>query len=331
MAVGTSGVAGIQNIAIYWLFTAVAMITAAYGGDAVRETLQRRLIVVAWILAVLYAAGLALGGLDAEVFLSRRSFALEALILIAFLVPLAASRSWSTRWLPWTLFALIVASLSRTAMVAAAVLLVVRVSYTRTGMKLLRFVLLMAAALGGMIWAVLDIPVLRERFSGGDQAFQIGGFTLSTEGRNRLWGVVWNDVDSAPVLGHGPGAASAIIRRNIPSQDEPHNDFLRTLYDTGAVGLVLFVAALACLLVATARRARAATTPEGRAPHVGAFLALLALCFALITDNALIYSFVMAPLAVIVGLSVSVAPPARREKIAPAVAQARSIARLARP
>lgn len=299
-----SDTAGFQNIAVYWLFVTVAVITGAFSSDEGADRAQRFLVYVGWALAALYALSLAMDGLGSGAIFGRRSFALTALLLMAFTVPMI-DHGRLARWLPWVLFLLIAASLSRTALVVAAILVAVRAAYTRRGLRLGRVVLLIAAAVGGLFWAVENVAVLRDRFTGGDQAFQIGGLTISSQGRDLIWRVVLGDIDTAPILGHGPGAVSAIIKRNIPSQAEPHNDFFRALYDTGYIGLTLFVLGLSALLVAAGRRAIRTVDRQDKASHVGAFLALLAYIAGAMTDNALIYSFVMAPLAVIVGLSLS--------------------------
>lgn len=315
--------AGFQNLTIFWLFATVGTLTALYIDDAGAERVRRWLVVVACLVAAGYTASLLINGLGAVEPVGRRGFGLEALVLMAMLIPVGAARGKLTRALPWVLFLLIVASLSRTAMVAAGLLLAVRASQTRSGLRLYRFVALLAGAVAGMFWAVENLPVLQERFTGGDQAFQIGGYTIASQGRNNLWGVVWDNVGTAPILGHGPGSASDVIRRNIPGQTEPHNDYLRILHDTGTLGLALFIVAIVALLVATARRSARSTTIEEKAPHLGAFLALMALCVEMLTDNALIYSFVMAPLAVIVGLSLSKPLPAKRPRPARSPRQSR--------
>lgn len=303
--------AGLQNLTIYWMFLSIGILTATFVNKSGIDRIQKLLLHAGWALVALYGLGLLLSGPGSSVVLSRRSFALTALILIAFAVPII-DRGRLARWLPWALFLLIAASLSRTALAVAALLVALRAAYTQRGLRLARTMLLIVSAGIFLIWAIQQNPVLNERFTGGDRAFQVGGVTISSQGRDAIWGVVISDVGTAPIAGHGPGAVSALITSHIPSQTEPHNDFLRVLYDTGLVGLTLFVTALGALLIGICRRALRTEDIREKARHTGAGLALVAFIGGATTDNPLVYSFVMAPLAVIVGLSLATRMPPKK-------------------
>lgn len=297
--------AALQNLAVFWLFLIVGLNVAGFSNSASGEVFRRRLAMVGWSIGALYLVTLVHGGLGARGIVGPRSFALEALLVMCMAVPYARSSHRALRWLPIALLVLIAASLSRTAMVVALLLVAVRVAYTRRGFKPSRTAVLIGMGVAALCWAVLRIPVLNERFTGGDQGFRAGGLTISLQGRGNIWGTVLDGYQDSPLIGHGPGSVRTLISSRLPGLTEPHNEFLRVLYDTGWIGVGLLVWALVALLRAVWKRARFSSGPESAAPHVGALLALLTFIAVCMTDNALIYSFVMAPLAVIVGTSLS--------------------------
>jgi O-antigen ligase len=293
---------GVQNLAVYVIFAGTATCTAAWCDDEAAERVTHWLHTAGWAVAAAYAASLVLDGNGSASILGRRSFGLEALVFMAVAVP-DARRSRAARLLPWVLFVLVVLSLSRTATVVAALLLVARLVHTSQGRRLRRAVVPSVVAGAGMVWAAFHVTAISTRVFGGDKAYQLGSLSINTEGRNKLWAVIIDDIGSSPTLGHGAGAASARIDRFYPGLGHPHNDYLRVVYDFGYVGLVLFAVAYLVLMLTAASRARRAVALAKAAPHTAALVALLAIAIGMITDNVLIYAFVMAPAGVLVGLS----------------------------
>lgn len=299
---------GLQQIAIFVLFPCLGMLTASITSSATVARVYRLLAWVGWAIASLYAIVLLRGGLGATSFVGRRSFALEALVLMAAFAFSPRGASALERWLPAGLYVLICLSLSRTAMAVGAILLVIQVSIRRGTIRVGRVLLFSSAAAVAFLWLILTVPVLQDRFSGGDQALDVGGFTLSTQGRDVLWETVLDEVWTSPVIGHGTGAARRLIEARVAGQTEPHNDFIRVLYDAGVVGLTLLIVGLAVVVVAGVRRSRDEQEP-GRLRIYGALAAVVAVILGSLTDNSLVYSFVMIPLALVVGLAFSTHQP----------------------
>jgi O-antigen ligase len=79
--------------------------------------------------------------------------------------------------------------------------------------------------------------------------------------------------------------------------DHPHNDYLRVFHDQGLAGLVLFLTAWALLVLRFWRGWREADSLEtGRGRRQGAALLLAAgILASFLTDNTLVYIFVMGP------------------------------------
>lgn len=297
--------AALQTLSVFWMFLAVSLNAARFITEETADLYRWRLALAAFCTCILYGISVVVSGLGARSILGPRSFALEALVFLALLLPYRGSSRRIVRWLPLLLTLLALASLSRTATVIAILLYVAHLSFGADGFRWRRAVPLAAISLAGLVWAIGNVPVLTARFTGGDQGFRASGVTISLQGRGDIWGVVLSNYGDSPLIGHGAGSVRALISSRISGQTEPHNDFLRVLYDSGWIGMLLFIWACVALLAATAIRAHRAEDFLAARPHVAAFAALIAITVAFLTDNALIYSFIMAPLAVVVGISLS--------------------------
>jgi O-antigen ligase len=298
-----AGVAGLQTVLVLWSLVLLALMTAAFTTGVSAEVIRRRLVKAGYILAALFTVALVATRADGSSFIGRRSFALVALILMCAAVPYVGKRNRPAGWLAVLLAVLIAASLSRTALVAAALLLAVRLSISSRGVSRVRLVALFATGVAALLWAIENVPLLRERFTGGDRAFQIGGLTISSQGRDRIWAAALSSWSESPIIGHGPGSVREAINIVIDTQTEPHNDFIRVLHDSGLVGVVLLALSILSLVVAFTRRIRGAASIAHAAPHIAALLATGAFVFGMATDNPIVYIFVVLPYAVVVGLS----------------------------
>lgn len=298
------GVPGAQNLLVYLVFASAVTYTTVWCDDEGADTVARWLQRCGWLVAAAYGASVALDGVGAESILGRRSFGLVALIFMALTVPQGSEGGRLARAAPWVLFLLVGLSLSRTATVAAAVLLAARAAHGRNGRKIHRAVALSLLVSVAMLLVAFYVPTVTDRMFGGDRGYTVGGVTLNTEGRTRIWGAVGGDIATSPLIGHGAGSAGTRVAQYVPGQDEPHNDYLRVIYDYGYIGIAIFAWAYLSLIRATWNRARFhRESIMSAAPHTAAVLALLSVAIGMTTDNVLIYAFVMAPLGVMVGLS----------------------------
>jgi hypothetical protein len=304
---------GIQNLAVFVMLIAGSALIAAT--DARRpEQIYRILIGCAWLTAAVYAASVVLHGAGTSTFFGARSFAIEALPLLAVAVAYS-HRSRAGRLLPWVLFMLIVLSLSRTAMFAGLVLMVFHMSRGRGGRSTAKMLIALVLVSAAAYVAVDHVSVIRDRFTEGDRGFSVGGTTLDTEGRNVIWPLVWHSAQEHAWLGAGPGTSTVLVSQTLPPETEPHNDYLRLWHDYGLVGLALWCGGYAWAIasgIARARRAPAGSAMEAR--QVAAALALVALALVMLTDNAIIYPFAVAPVMLLVGCA---AESRHREVVGP--------------
>ena len=308
-------VQALQTLCLQWIFLglAVLMMTsedAAADREQAARLMPRAMLCGAFcFVIVLMIAGFGSEGIGAISFITARSFALFALLGIAYFLG-----RWATG-LRWSLspalglIALIAFSLSRTALVVAVLMVPLSRFRSLTMRDFRRFLVFGAIAVVTLYFLVFSVDALRVRFLGSSSLddYLSGDASVDTNGRITAWGVTLASYAEAPWLGKGPGSANDLISDVLSRLElgHPHNEYLRFLHDEGAVGLVLLMAGLVQLLL----RCRLAfrKSLEGGHPdaplHLASFLALTAVMLTMLTDNTASYIFVMGPLAVLVGVS----------------------------
>jgi O-antigen ligase len=215
-----------------------------------------------------------------------------------------------TRALTLLLPLTVVLSLSRTAIVA--VICVLTIGYAMTSPrrpKIRKVVLGLIVGLGSVALLVEYFPPLRDRFSGGDKGHLLG-ISINTEGRARAWSLLWDSAThSWPhlLVGQGIGGATTFTLTNVGrSFPQPHNDYLRLLFDGGVIGFAMFMGAMVWIMVRAYLGARRRDmSVEASASHVAAFLSLMVLFIMMTTDNPIVYPFFMYPAACFIGLSLA--------------------------
>ena len=307
---------GAQNILAYAAFAALVPVTAAaiIHGDLSLRTARAAMTGVFVVASALYVGSLATSGVGGSDVVGARSYALLGVIGVAW--GAGHMRMGYRRYglLAAACWLLTLLSLSRLAFAAALlVLALISLDLRTTG----RFV--KSAVLVGVVSVVAYLSVtsfgpMAERFAKGDVK-SIGGVSLNVEGRNEIWGVTWESYLESPLVGRGAGSAAEMLDATMDDADHPHNDYLRVLHDLGVIGLALLIAALLGLLHRLVRQTRAAQRQtESAAVDLSALLALLALMVGMTTDNAIVYLFVVGPVAVALGLSIGTA--VREERLA---------------
>ncbi len=302
---------GLQNVLLYFLFAASIYVVGASTGVSASQQQMTLLTFAAVISTAIYLISLAAGwGL-----IGPRSFAAAGLIFMAVSI---ANRSENplVRLAPYVFLIAIVLSLSRSASAIGLAILVFLSVRGRRGWRILKSLGLLIALSAVGVAVVWSYPPFRDRFFGGDNAIALdNGLTFNTSGRDQIWDVVLQSASEALVFGKGPGSAQELITsRFAGSIAHPHNEYLRILHDFGVIGLGLFVWALLWLLAAIYSRAAKYDEPQ----HWAAFIALFATLALAFTDNPFIYQFVMLPLGVVVGSSLSSRPP-HRGRVRPAL------------
>lgn len=246
---------------------------------------------------------------------------IPAILLIPLAWVLTQQRAAWRGWvLPGFVVLVILLSNARTALGASIVLLVSAHPAQTVGQKIR--VVLAAASMALVAWGAVNYyQPLKSHFFQGDVSFRLGGVNVNGNGRTKAWGIVWDSFVESPLVGHGPGSGDVLIATKLPGRglDHPHNDYLRLLHDYGVFGLALWAA----FVWRCTRRLRRIGSEEIRDSGSksrftrAAQLVLLAMSLMMTTDNVLIYSFFMAPGAIILGAGMtdargSAAPTALR-------------------
>ena len=152
------------------------------------------------------------------------------------------------------------------------------------------------------------VQPIRDRFTEKGDSGSIGGLKVNTSGRDQIWLAVRNSIELAPFLGHGPGSVEIPIARvNKTAGGHPHNDYLRLTHDFGYVGAAVWVTSFFSLVGLTFRNWLWADTYDRAMAHyhLGAMLGILSVAQLMLTDNVIVYIFAMAPLATLIGTSIS--------------------------
>lgn len=296
---------GLQNAAVYAIF--VLSIPAAAAASSLGTSdwalgWYRRFAVAIGLIVL----GQSLAGIEIY---GPRPVALVLVVLLAVVLALPRT-TWFDKLLPLLVFAACALTLSRTALFVSAILLPISLVFTARRNGLIKVILAAVPIYYVMYLLVTSWPPLRDRFIKGDAAYSFGGLDLNTSGRSVLWEMTLDSWQKAPLFGNGPGSASALISARFDNIGHPHNDYLRILHDFGLIGFVPFLIGLVLILRSTMRRARSLPEPI----HKAAALALLGVIGVAVTDNVLVYPFVMLPVGTLVGMSLAY-PIAPRRKV----------------
>jgi len=298
---------GIQNVTVYLGFVLGIAVTGRLCSTGATDRLLGQLQKAGWFVGLVYAGSVLVGGLGASGVYDARAFALAALVLLG--VAVARGRS---KLLPMLLVLDVVLSLSRTAALMSILVLAIGLAVRSASRgRALRVLVLLAVGVAAAWFAFTRFAPLRDRFEGGDRAFSYGGAQFNVSGRADLWSFTLQDARHHWWFGAGPGSADRAVLNHFLTVSHPHNDYLRVLHDFGVVGLAVFVIGLVTLMVRTWKLGRA----TGRPIHWAAFLALVGVAGTAFTDNVIVYAFVMVPLGVLVGASLSESPVAESRSV----------------
>jgi O-antigen ligase len=302
---------GFQNVAVFVTFVALA--AAVAGGSHLippaEERFYRWFDRAMFLTIGLYLVSVLLGGLESALIFEPRAFALFVLLGVARGLSLVRYGS-RARGAAMALAATgaIYMSLSRTALAIAVILVPLAWLDRGSVSRRVAVLLTLGIVLGLFAFAATVVKPLEERFNELDRV-KVAGVTISVSGRGKFWTATWRSWEESPWVGHGSGSSEYLPLKYLPkgsAYSHPHNDYLRILHDYGIVGAVLWLIGGFVLLRATKRAWRTAASqgdPQAAGVHLTAVLGMTALALAMITDNAVIYVYVMAPLAMLVGFS----------------------------
>jgi O-antigen ligase len=318
-----------QNLLVYALFVWMILLSATeshanplmppwYLSDGFTRAAQ--------ISMAFYGTSLLVGGLGTGIWMGARSFAIFAVIAMAWCLAGWRYRAFPTAgWCAIGLTVLIALSFSRTATVASLLLFPLAQVSPRDPRSWLRVVVWMGLIALVAYLAFTFVEPIRARFTAvGDNA-TVGGVQINTSGRDRIWQSVSDSASEAPWFGKGPGSAGIAVQK-VNATIHPHNDYLRLLHDFGRLGLGIWVLGFGGIFVQAWCNWFWAEKHDRMTAHIHAatVLAMLVVAFVMITDNVVVYLFAMSPLGILMGASIGMG--AARRKL---VRQARPLAWMA--
>jgi O-antigen ligase len=290
-----------QNILLYISFPTLILVSATSARTgAISPPNFARLVDVTFLIgALFYLMSLLTSGIGGSAVAGPRSYALFGMLGVAW----GAARyrhGFREGMLVGTVsLTMVFLSLSRLAALSAVLIAVLALVDFRRFARSLAVTALIAAV---AFFAVTHTS-FSSRFSKGDVR-SVAGFEINVSGRAQLWSLTWNSYESSPLIGHGVGSAETLVKQKYPGDDHPHNDYLRLLHDLGAIGLFMFLVGYLSLFARLFRaRSAARTSPTIAYLLRASALSLGAVLLAMITDNPLVYLFVIAPVASVVGYS----------------------------
>jgi O-antigen ligase len=292
------------------------------------EKLEDIFFLISWIPVAFILVGFAFGFVYFDEFgfyspLGLRSLSLYLVVILSYSlmrvtrVDGSGKRAWTIAaiLLSLLILAIIYLSLSRmAALIAFGIVLPVALIRPR---RIISW--LMSAAFGILVFGLVFFsPSFRQRSFSGEPAGEIitnpAGEIIISSGRFNVWPRLFLETQQHFWLGSGTGMAhirageiTSEISHGTTIWDNPHNDYLRVLFDQGVIGLILFLAAwisLAYYLL----RAWQRETPGALHSNLplAALLAVSVCVISFMTDNTLVYAFVMNPVFVLVGMALAV-------------------------
>ena len=139
---------------------------------------------------------------------------------------------------------------------------------------------------------------------------------LATSGRRHMAEVLLAEIADKPIWGHGANASEDLIMKLTEGTlTHPHNDWLRFLYDYGAVGAVLFLLTIVAQTRSLLKKARR-SDGEIRTFFFAAASTFLPFVLIMFTDNIVLYAAFFGNLHfTIIGLAYSAEKRARLERV----------------
>ena len=304
---------GAQNAVIYALFCLTTILSFEITTDrpeVAAKILQYALQWVDAIAPILLLTNLVLFGVvtdddQARWFIGPRAYALLAIWPLAWHLARRyyGARGAGARLMLWigTLFATLSRTGSAVALMMLAGTLLLQATFRRK--QLIRTVAIGVLAACTIVVLISRSESVQQRLFGGDAAIEVGGVQLNASGRLTMWAMVALSAADAPIIGHGLGSSQALLASVFDNVAHPHNDYLRIWHDLGFVGLGLLLCTFLSWWMELWRVWRR-TSPEDQFRPIGplaAMLALFGLTVCMLTDNAIVYSFVMAPTGLMIG------------------------------
>lgn len=295
---------GFQNTLVWAAFSLTLLALPYWISARDQASLGRALNVVIIVVPTTKIVSF-FGGFD---FYGEASYALVAVVLLAYAVA-KTPRTWFDPLIPWLLLISILLCDVRTAAVVAGLLLVFTIVHINTA-PWIKVLLGLGVSLGA---AALIGLFVGDRFINrgdaglaqfvGDDSILAG---IGTTNRAAAWAFILENLpDGTNWWGQGAGHSS-YLADELLGIHHPHNEYLRIFFDFGWVGLGLFLGGSLALFIALVRNWASSKSDLALA----AVLVVPAVALLAVTDNPIVFVYVMVPVAIMVAAGLSLRPKA---------------------
>jgi len=290
---------GFQNALVWAAFSIVIFALPLWLRDFDLTLIRQSFRVVVIVVPVTKIVAF-YGGFD---FYGEASYALVAMLLLAWAVSHKPS-AWFDYVAPWLILFSILLCDVRTVAVVAAALMIFSVQHIPLP-KVWKVVagVIAAGFSSTLVWLFVGDRIVNSGDQGlaellGQDSILSG---IGTTNRAAGWAYLFDNLpEGTNWFGQGAGLSSYLIDELLGIH-HPHNEYIRIFFDFGVVGLGLFLLgslALFVSLIVVHLRNREGITLA--APLMVAAVALTAL-----TDNPIVFAYVMVPVAVVISAALA--------------------------
>lgn len=299
-----------QSLMVYSAFAGSIFLSA---GEAYREPvrpptyLTKGFLWATQLAMIFYGLSMLQGGAGSNTVMSARSFAIFAIIAMAWLLA-----TWRNRSIPYAslyafgLLVMVAFSLSRTATAICLILYPISQLSPTNARSWLRMGVWIALISLIAYLSFTYVEPIRDRFTDSGDNAKVGGIQINTSGRTTMWEGATASANESPFFGKGPGSVSVPVNQANPaSGGHPHNDYLRLRHDFGWFGLTAWLGSYLLILVQCSRYWIWAIRHDPVTQHIyhATLMAMVAVLLMMITDNIVVYQFAMVPLGILIGSS----------------------------
>lgn len=179
--------------------------------------------------------------------------------------------------------------LSITRMVIANILLTFPLAFSPMSFAR-RLIFLLVIAVAGV--GIFQLPQVQQKmfYSGQGKLSDIGrSEDFATSGRFFMWEMLYSKAQDEHWTGHGTGSAESLIY-STRGLAYPHNDWLLTYFDYGALGVVIYALSILLAILHGFRAQRKTQDKNIRLLFFAGISAFIPYMIVMITDNIMVYA-----------------------------------------
>lgn len=168
--------------------------------------------------------------------------------------------------------------------------------------KFKKILIVMISIFSVIIFAIIFQDKINSTMNKGDNA-KVAGVSINTSGRSYMWEIVYTSALRTPIYGSGLDGPIEMLK--FPKWGHPHNDYLRLFHHNGIIGLLLWLFFFINILFFLRKRIKYSLNIEYKKYYLFNFIFLISIMIIMLTDNPIVYSYVMYPLMIISGTSIN--------------------------